>query len=94
MTETTKVVKSAAPPNAGKGRPKGSQNKSTAAVKEALSMAFEGLGGVPQLTTWAMDNPTEFYKLWVKMLPQDVNANVAATIKRIELVGVPPGERR
>jgi hypothetical protein len=93
MTETTKVVKSAAPPNAGKGRPKGSQNKSTAAVKEALSMAFEGLGGVPQLTTWAMDNPTEFYKLWVKMLPQDVNANVAATITEVKRTLVRPPDR-
>lgn len=69
--------------NAGKGRPKGSPNKSTLAVKEALVAAFEGMGGVEKLQTWAKANETEFYKLWVKMLPQDINANVDATIREV-----------
>lgn len=69
--------------NAGKGRPKGSVNKSTAAVKDALNAAFQGMGGVDRLQTWAQANETEFYKLWVKMLPQDVNAKVDATIREI-----------
>lgn len=60
------------PPNAGKGRPKGAKNKSTKAVKEALSLAFHGIGGVPALKKWAKDNQGEFYKLWAKMLPQEV----------------------
>lgn len=72
------------------GRQKGTPNKTTAAVKEALTLAFEGMGGVQNLTMWAQDNPTEFYKLWVKMLPQDVNANVAATVGRIERTIVRP----
>jgi hypothetical protein len=75
------------------GRTKGTPNKTTTAVKEALGLAFEGLGGVPQLQTWAMDNPTEFYKLWVKMLPQDVNANVAATITEVKRTLVRPPDR-
>ena len=62
--------------NAGKGRPKGAVNKTTAAVKEALSMAYEGMGGVERLTAWAGENPTEFYKLWTKLLPQEINAAV------------------
>ncbi|HYF57163.1 MAG TPA: hypothetical protein VEA41_23135 [Salinarimonas sp.] len=65
------------------GRQKGTPNKNTAAVKEALGAAFEGLGGVDRLTSWARDNETEFYKLWVKMLPQDVNASVDATVRTI-----------
>lgn len=61
-------------PNAGKGRPKGTPNKTTAAVKEALTLAFKGLGGVPALVKWAKtaENRGEFYKLWAKMLPQEV----------------------
>ena len=82
MSEAPKVGSNRG--NAGKGRPKGSQNKTTAAVKEALALAFDGIGGVKRLTTWAQQNETEFYKLWVKMLPQDVNANVAATIRTVE----------
>lgn len=60
------------PPNAGKGRKKGTPNKTTAAVKEALSFAFDGLGGAKALQEWATDNKTEFFKLWAKMLPAEV----------------------
>lgn len=72
------------------GRQKGTPNKTTMAVKEALSLAFEGLGGAEALTTWARTNETEFYKLWVKMLPQDVTANVQATIRAVERTIVRP----
>ncbi len=53
------------------GRPKGSQNKTTVAAKEALQMAFDGIGGVPALIAWAMDekNQGEFYKIYTKLLP-------------------------
>lgn len=58
--------------NAGKGRPKGARNKSTASVKAALAEAFEKRGGVPSLLTWAESEPTEFYRLWSKMIPAEV----------------------
>jgi hypothetical protein len=56
------------------GRAKGVPNKATAAVKEALLTAFDKLGGIASLTEWAKDNQTDFYKLWVKVLPQEVHA--------------------
>lgn len=59
------------------GRQKGSVNKTTAAVKEALERAFEGLGGVQSLIEWGKANRTEFYKLWTKLLPQEVNAKLS-----------------
>lgn len=61
---------------AGLGRPKGAVNKSTKAVKEALQEAFEGIGGSARLMEWANEQPTEFYKLWAKMLPAEVKAEV------------------
>lgn len=60
------------PPNAGKGRPKGVPNKTTKSAREAMELAFQGLGGVPQLTAWAKDNPTEFYKLWGRLIPTEM----------------------
>lgn len=62
------------------GRQKGTPNKTTAKVKEAMELAFEGIGGVPALIEWAEDNQTEFYKLFVKLLPVQVDANVAGSI--------------
>lgn len=62
------------------GRKKGSVNKTTTAVKEALISAFEELGGVPSLVEWGRLNETEFYKLWVKVLPQEVNASLTGEV--------------
>tara|TARA_R100000789_G_scaffold77463_1_gene72793 strand:+ start:581 stop:847 length:267 start_codon:yes stop_codon:yes gene_type:complete len=64
-------------PKYGGGSRKGIPNKSTAAVKEALQLAFEGAGGVEELIKFAEANQGDFYKLWVKMLPQEVKASVA-----------------
>lgn len=58
------------------GRVKGTPNKATASVKAALEDAFDKLGGVDALVTWARMEPTEFYKLYAKLLPVHVNATV------------------
>lgn len=57
------------------GRPKGAQNKTTIAAKEAFQMAFDKLGGWERLAQWAAsdtDNLKEFYKLYARLIPQDV----------------------
>lgn len=54
------------------GRRPGSINKTTANVKAALEDAFDKLGGVPSLVQWAEGDPGEFYKLWSKLVPKDV----------------------
>lgn len=58
------------------GRQKGVANKTTVAAKQAFQMAFDGLGGVQALQTWAAENQTEFFKLFSKLIPQDVNATI------------------
>jgi hypothetical protein len=57
------------PPNAGKGRPKGSPNKLTKSARDAFALAFEQLGGARALGVWAEDNRTEFYKLYARLIP-------------------------
>lgn len=69
------------PPNAGKGRPKGSVNKTTASVKQALTDAFEQKGGIPSLVTWAQTNETEFYKLWGRLVPHEVTGKDGAPLE-------------
>ncbi len=76
MSDESRNVGEVAAGNRGKGRKAGQVNKTTKAVKEALQEAFEGLGGVSSLTAWAKNEPTEFYKLWAKLLPTEVKAKV------------------
>lgn len=67
------------PPNAGIGRKPGTLNKTTASVKNALIEAFERRGGVESLASWAEGEPAEFYKLWAKLLPQELTATIDIT---------------
>lgn len=67
--------------NAGKGRPKGALNKTTSSVKAALTAAFEQRGGVDALVTWANEQPTEFYKLWGRLVPHEVSGPDGAPLE-------------
>lgn len=40
-------------------------------VVEAFRDAFELIGGVTRLAVWANQNPTEFYRLYAKLLPKE-----------------------
>ena len=55
------------------GRQAGTGNKCTASIKQAMSEAFEQLGGVAALVAWAQLNPDSFYKLWIRLLPQEMH---------------------
>jgi len=63
--------------NAGKGRPKGSLNKSTLIAKEAISTAAEKLGGTDRLVKWAKEDSKNEAAFWTtiypKLLPLQVN---------------------
>lgn len=62
----------------GPGRPKGSVNKTTAALKDMILQALDGAdpeGSVEYLKKQATANPTAFLSLVGKVLPLDVNAN-------------------
>lgn len=65
--------------NAGKGRPKGSQNKTTALLKDAILKAAEQAGNkvgsqglVSYLEHQAEENPAPFMSLLGKVLPMQV----------------------
>lgn len=66
--------------NRGKGRPKGSRNKVTVAVKDMILQALDGAGGVDYLIAQASQNPSAFLTLVGKVLPLDVNANLSGQV--------------
>lgn len=41
-------------------------------VVNAFLDAFQLIGGTPRLALWGHENPTEFYKLWSKLAPRQV----------------------
>ena len=89
---TTKLVKKAAPPNAGKGRPKGVPNKVTKALKEMILGALDDAGGQDYLASQARDNPAAFLTLIGKVLPMQLEGKVDATL--IVQSGVPRANDR
>lgn len=64
------------PRPANAGRKKGSLNKRTVSVKAAFEAAFQQIGGVDRLTSWAIKEPTEFFKLYAKLLPVQINGEM------------------
>ena len=56
------------------GRKKGTPNKVTTSMKQALYEAFNGTGGVDQLIAWARQprNRGEFYRLCARLIPTEI----------------------
>ncbi len=65
------------PPRAGMGRPKGSPNKITKTLKEALELAFSEVGAERYLIEQATLNPQAFMTLLAKLLPAQIQAEVS-----------------
>ncbi len=58
------------------GRRRGTANKVTRAFREAVTVAFDEMGGTEGLVTWACANRTEFYKLAVRLVPPGSPVNI------------------
>jgi hypothetical protein len=97
----TEPKKGANKGNAGKGRPKGAVNKTTAALKDAILIAAEREGedgkGKGKLTGYlrrvAREDVKAFSSLLGRVLPLQVTGEGGGPVEtfgRIELVGIRP----
>lgn len=66
---------------AGPGRPKGSVNKTTAVLKDAIVAAFDKVGGVDYLARQAEENPVAFMSLIGRVIPLQVAADMQHNVK-------------
>jgi hypothetical protein len=57
------------------GRVKGSGNLLTSSVRDSLVATYHAIGSDEGFAKWATTERSEFYKLWAKMLPADINNN-------------------
>ena len=82
--------------NAGKGRPKGARNKTTALLKDALIQADIEAGGdggmIGYLKQQAKDNPAPFMALLGKVIPLQVNGPGAGGEHKLMVGWLPSSE--
>ena len=57
-----------------------------ATAREQLELAFEAMGGVEALTSYGKADPDGFYKLWSKLLPLQIKADVSINVMMVDLV--------
>lgn len=73
----------------GKGRPKGSKNKTTKKVQELLQKCFNDIGGEAEFAKWAKSNRDLFYKMWSKMLATEARNVVQINAQQMAFVSHP-----
>lgn len=72
-------------PKTGGGSRKGVPNKLTRSVKEAFEIAFNSMQeekGV-NLLEWGKGNPTEFYKISARLIPETLTGRVTHTLESL-----------
>ena len=65
------------------GRQKGTPNKFTAKIKDAIENAFEEVGGQKYLVRLAISEPQVFCKLLGQVLPKDIHVEAEVTLRGI-----------
>ena len=74
---------------AGPGRPKGSVNKLTKSVREAIEGAFQAVGGAEYLADVAKRDPKTFCALLGKVLPMQVTGEGGTALAIQVITGIP-----
>jgi hypothetical protein len=77
----------------GRGRPKGSPNKTSREAKSVIAEAAEKLGGVKRMVEWAQEEPANERAFWATIYPKlvaltiggDPNNPVVTEIRRIRV---------
>ena len=64
----------------GKGRPKGKQNNRTVEIRNAISKAFDNVGGVQYLEMVAVTDPKTFCALLQRTIPQQLSATITGSL--------------
>lgn len=58
------------------GRKAGVKNKMSATARENVIAVFTRIGGTAHMAEWARENPSDFYRMYSRMIPQEVKATI------------------
>jgi hypothetical protein len=80
---------------AGSGRQRGTPNRTTRAIREALFEAFEELGGTQYLVELGRNDPAAFVRLLTRLVPNEVATEMGRdeVIHRIHIGRTPTSGR-
>lgn len=69
------------------GRRKGTPNRFTGKIRNAIESAFDKLQRDPvaRLVTWAKKNPSDFYKLAARLIPSEHSVSGRMTLEELVL---------
>lgn len=74
---------------------KGIPNKLGAAVKSNVVAVFDRIGGREGMAEWAIENRTEFYRLYARLIPSEVTGTInvrdASELSDDELLAIASG---
>lgn len=57
------------------GKTRGARDAVTVTAKDSVRLVFQRLGGVKHMQKWAEEHPSEFYKLYAKLIPVAVEGS-------------------
>ena len=66
------------------GRTKGTPNKLSGQAAENVVAVFTRLGGTAAMAEWAKKNQTEFYRLYARLMPKQIDAQVEVNAKSLD----------
>jgi hypothetical protein len=72
----------------GAGRPKGSENKITKSLREAIKESFDKVGGVQYLQRVAEEDPRAYLTIVGKVIPAELSAKVEGGLDITILSGI------
>ena len=73
MNEKQSIKSTKGGKRANAGRPTGVPNKLSSTVKDNVVQVFEDIGGLQFMASWAKDNPNQFFNIYAKLLPLQLN---------------------
>ena len=65
------------------GRQKGSLNKMSGLAKENIAGVFNRIGGTEAMAQWAIENQTQFYQIYARLLPHEVTGEGGGPVQII-----------